>query len=424
MRMPGLDPKQALSSIRTAHRAGTLQKVADSIDPNKGVFHWSAPNGTSLFPVVADDGMVITVLTLGMETITPTGRVVLTAPEQPAQPDVTPPPEPVAPAHLVLRGTPVARADAPLAQRAWLGPGVYDLPAEVYHADPCERPALSAGLAAKMLEATPLHAYAASPRLNPEFEPDEKTAFDIGSAAHELMTGKGRGIHVVDADDYKKKAAQEERDQARANGFTPLTRKQNEQVQRMVRLARVQMRAHGIGDPFEQGRNETTLIWQQDGVMNRIMIDCLDERNRVAYDLKTLAGVADADKWLRRSMDHGVDLRAAHYLDGLKACFGGNWTYRFVLLEKDQPHCLSVAQLSENTLYMGRKKIRRARQMWGHCLATNTWPGFSAEIAVVEPPAFYESRWLERESYEADHKRRTGSDILTAAMMWQAPIAS
>ena len=305
-----------------------------------------------------------------------------------------------------------------------LGPGVHDIPAEIYHADPCEQPSLSAGLAAKMLDATPLHAFASSPRLNPDFEPDEKTAFDIGSAAHELLTGKGGGIFVVDADDYRSKAAQTARDEARSDGLTPLTRKQDVQVRRMIRLARVQMRAHGIGDPFEGGRNETTLIWEQGGITNRIMVDCLDETNRVAYDLKTLAGVADADRWVRRSMDHGVDLRAAHYLDGLKACFGGDWTYRFVLLEKEQPHCLSVAQMSEGALYIGRKKIARAREIWQQCLVSGIWPGFSAEIAVVEPTAFFETKWLERESYEADHKRRTGTDILTAAMHWQAPVAS
>lgn len=303
----------------------------------------------------------------------------------------------------------------------WLPPGVHHITSERYHADPCERPSLSAGLAATLLAATPLHAFAASPRLNPEFGPVSKAEFDIGSACHELLTGKGRGIFVVQADDYRTKAAQQARDDARADGYVPLTIPQDAQVKRMIRLARVQMRAHGIGDPFEGGLNEITLIWEQDGVMNRAMVDCIDAANRVAYDLKTLAGVADADQWLRRSMDHGVDLRAAHYLDGLKASFGGDWTYRFVLLEKDQPHCLSVAQFTEGTLFMGRKKIRRAREMWGHCLATSTWPGFSAEIAVVEPAPFWEAKWLERESYEADHRRRTGQDILTAAMRWQAP---
>lgn len=306
----------------------------------------------------------------------------------------------------------------------FLAPGVHDISAERYHADPCERPSLSAGLAAKMLAATPIHAFAASSRLNPDFEPDEKTAFDIGSACHELLTGKGRGIAVIPFDDYRSKAAQVERDAARADGYTPLTIPQNETVQRMVRAARVQMRAHGIGDPFEGGRNEITLIWEQDGVINRAMVDCLDERNRTAYDLKTTAGIADPNAWLRKSMDHGPDLRAAHYLDGLKACFGGDWTYRFIPLEKDQPHCLSVAQLSPAALMMGQKKIRRAREMWGHCLKTGIWPGFSAEIQVIEPAAFWESKWLERESYEVEHRRSTGKDILETAMNWQKPQAA
>lgn len=307
MRMPGLDPARALADIRAAHRAGTLVKVADSCDPTKRVCHWPAPGGKHLFPVVTDKGEVVTVLTEGMEALTPTGRVVLSAPVVEGEPN---------------RWNSELQTDY-RAPEEWLGPGVYDIDAEIYHSDPCEEPSLSAGLAATMLDATPLHAFAASPRLNPDYERVDKTLFDIGSACHEILTGKGRGIHVVDADDYKKKAAQAERDEAREAGLTPLTRPQNDQVQRMVKLARIQMEAHGIGNPFATGRNELTLIWKQDGVMNRIMVDCVDEANRVAYDLKTCAGVADPNRWIRRSMDHGVDARAAHYLDGLKASFGG-----------------------------------------------------------------------------------------------------
>ena len=121
-------------------------------------------------------------------------------------------------------------------------------------------------------------------------------------------------------------------------------------------------------------------------------------------------------------MGHGIDLRAAHYLDGLRACYGGDWTYLYMPQEKEPPHCLSVLTLSSAAIVIGQKKIRRAREMWSHCLRSGRWPSWSAEIAVIDPPPFYESRWLERESYEADHKRRTGTDILEAAMKWQAPL--
>jgi hypothetical protein len=120
-------------------------------------------------------------------------------------------------------------------------------------------------------------------------------------------------------------------------------------------------------------------------------------------------------------MNHGCDIRAAHYLEGLTKLFGGQWSYRFIPQEKKQPHCLSVLQLSEAAIMMGQKKARRAAEIWRRCLDTGIWPGFSTEIAVVDPPGWWEAKWLERESYEADHKRRTGTDILAAAMAWQGP---
>ncbi|WP_210526320.1 PD-(D/E)XK nuclease-like domain-containing protein [Rubellimicrobium arenae] len=303
----------------------------------------------------------------------------------------------------------------------YLGPGLHDISAERYHGDPCERPSLSASLAHLLLSATPRHAWWASGRLNPDYEPEEKAHFDVGSAFHELMTGKGRGIEVIPFKDYKSKAAQERRDEARAIGKVPLLTKQDVEVRRMVTAARWQMRQHGIGDPFEGGENEVTLIWEQDGVMNRLMIDCLDRENRVAYDLKTCAGYAEPEGWVRTAMSHSVDVRAAHYLDGLSRVLGGHWRYRFVPIEKEAPHCLSVLELSEGALFMAQKKIERAREIWRHCLATNSWPAWSAEIAVVDPPAWHESKWLERESREQDFKQRTSQDVLAASIRWQAP---
>lgn len=302
-----------------------------------------------------------------------------------------------------------------------LGPGVYHLDAETYHRDPCVEPALSASLAHLIVDATPWHAWAAAWRLNPDFEPEVKEAFDIGSACHELLTGKGRGIRVIPFDSYTTKAAREQRDQARAAGYVPLNQSQHERVERMLRAARHQMRLHGIGDPFEGGENEVTLIWQAGSIYNRLLVDCLDRERRVAYDYKTAAGYAEPEAWVRAAMAHGVDIRAAHYLDGLERTFGGSWRYRFVVQEKDQPHCLSVIEFSEGAIFMANKKLARARELWRMCLDTGTWPGWSAQIAVVDPPGWHETKWLERESREQDFKQRTGKDVLAAAIRWQAP---
>jgi len=303
----------------------------------------------------------------------------------------------------------------------WLKPGVHDIDPVDYHADPCETPSLSAGLATKLVYGRPRHAWAGSPRLNPAYKSKDTTAFDIGSATHEIMTGKGGGIAIIHADNYQTKAAKEARDEARAEGLTPLTLPQHDQVLAMVSSLEAQLEVHPIGNPFLRGRKELTLIWDKDGVRNRCMVDCAVVEGRTAYDLKTLAGYADPYHWLRRSMDHGVDIRNAHYLEGLEAVFGGDWAYRFILIEKEDPHLMSVAQMTAATNIMGAKKLARARQIWKRCTERNEWPGYSQDIAEVEPPIFHETQWLERESQEADHRRRTGADILERALQWQAP---
>jgi hypothetical protein len=120
-------------------------------------------------------------------------------------------------------------------------------------------------------------------------------------------------------------------------------------------------------------------------------------------------------------MGHGTDLRAAHYLAGAKAVFGGEWTYRFVVQENTDPFLLSVVELSEGALIMGSRKLARARQIWGDCLSSNSWPGYSTQIAVVEPPMFHEAKWLEREDREFAHQQKHGEDILRVAFSFQAP---
>src|SRR3979411_2799004 len=75
----------------------------------------------------------------------------------------------------------------------------FDVQAADYHADPCERPSLSSSIAKILIEKTPRHAWTAHPWLNPNFVPKQDSKFDLGSAVHELMLGKGVGYTVIEA---------------------------------------------------------------------------------------------------------------------------------------------------------------------------------------------------------------------------------
>lgn len=294
-----------------------------------------------------------------------------------------------------------------------IAPGVYDLSAEDYHADPVgPEPSLSASQAKLLVDATPLHAWAATPRLNPNVEREEKAAFDLGRAAHKAMTGKGGPVVVVDAKDWRTKAAQEARDAAYAAGATPLLAEQAVQVRTFVQAARRQMREHGIGDPFEGGENEMSLIWRQDDVWNRAMVDTLDTFARVQTDLKTSHDYADPARWIRRSMEYGLDIRAAHYLDGTAAIYGAGWVYRCVVVETKFPHALSVVELDAETIDLGRRKLAYARDLWRRSLDTGVWPAWSHAVVRVGAPEYHVAKWLGREGW--DDSRRAHPPLAIA----------
>lgn len=308
---------------------------------------------------------------------------------------------------------------------AFLTPGLHDIPAEIYHADPCERPSLSSTIAKAMLAQSPLHGWTLSPRLNPQWEPVEKKTFDIGRAAHRAILGKGGDFVEIPADTLaangaaSTKAAKEFVEQARAAGLTPLKGAEVEQIETMRRIAVAKLDAHRIR--LDAARSEITALAEIDGTMCRAMIDNAPSGPRSPlYDFKTTTD-ANPEAAIRAVMTYGYDVQAAHYLDTWRAATGEDRAFRFIFQEKEAPFDLSVVELDAEALVMARKKIARARELWRDCLAADSWPGYPVGVHVVPLPAFFHERWLERESVEADHKRQFGKDIYDLSRRWQSP---
>lgn len=81
-----------------------------------------------------------------------------------------------------------------------LKPGVHRIPEAEYHADPAPAPSLSSGIARALLARSPRHAWIMSPRLNPEWAPVEKKAFDLGRAGHRAVLGVGTDYIEIPAE--------------------------------------------------------------------------------------------------------------------------------------------------------------------------------------------------------------------------------
>src|SRR4029077_4574623 len=113
-------------------------------------------------------------------------------------------------------------------------PGLQHLRSEAYQADPCPVASLSAGIVDLLIRESPLHAWHAHPKLNPDYQPQVDSRFDIGTAAHALLFEGMDNAVIVEADDWRTKAARETGDAIRAAGKLPLLARHHAAVEEMV----------------------------------------------------------------------------------------------------------------------------------------------------------------------------------------------
>ena len=272
--------------------------------------------------------------------------------------------------------------------------GVYDLPLAAYIEDPCSEPSLSASIGWTLLTRTPLHAWAAHPRLNPEPERRQSKEMDFGTVAHRLLLGKGAEIEVIDADSYRTKAAQETRDAAYERGNVPILTPHYERAEAMAEAARRQLEGHDIRNPFDNpmGRAEQTLIWREaNGIMCRVCVDwLLNGAPRVMlYDIKTTTN-AHPNAWVNRVVQLGHAYKAAWYCRAAQQVLGtSKITFRFITQETTPPFALAVYEIDDEDMIQAEEDIGSAISWWGRCLETGVWPGYPPKVMKLPLPGHY-----------------------------------
>lgn len=277
--------------------------------------------------------------------------------------------------------------------------GIYDITADEYHADPCPLPSLSASIAHLLVTASPAHARAAHPKLNPDLERDDDPKFDLGTAVHALLLQGVDKAVVIEADSWRTKQAQEERDAARAAGFVPLLVSQWERGRAMEAAAREQLEQLEVSPiPFTEGKPERTLVWSEDGVPCRARLDWLRDDFAAIDDFKSTAASADPARWVRTMYGIGGDVQAAFYLRGAHAVLGLDPVFRFVVQETYPPYALSVVDLAPSALAIANDKVDYAINAWRRGLRDGVWPAYDRRLASLDIPPFEEMRWLERDA--------------------------
>lgn len=279
--------------------------------------------------------------------------------------------------------------------------GVFQIPAALYHADPCPEPSLSASIIKLICLDSPAHAWAAHPRLNPQFAQENGEHFDIGTAAHAVLLEGEAAVQIIDAPDWRTNAAKASREMARIDGRVPLLAKTWADVQLMVKAARVQLKRHkdGGAEMFTQGDPERTLIWQEDvdgdTIWCRARLDWL--RPGAIDDFKTTSASANPDAWTRAMFNSGGDIQVAWYLRGFKALTGEDVTFRFAVQETYLPFALSVIGLGPDALILAEKKVLYALDVWRRSVKKKDWMGYPRRTCYATLPQWHEAWWLEKE---------------------------
>ena len=212
--------------------------------------------------------------------------------------------------------------------------------------------------------------------------PVHKDVFDFGTAAHKLVLGAGAPLHVIYADTWRGKAAQEERDAARANGHTPVLAKDYEQIQAMADKLSEHTAAMRL---LSEGRPEVSAyaVDEETGVMRRGRFDWLgpsvltDYKSAVSSDPRDLAGRYGAvKKW-------GYDKQAAWYTDLARELGHPADFFAFIFQQKSAPYDVTVCYVPDDDLWEARAANRAALERVRDCRESGIWPGYVPSDAVV-----------------------------------------
>jgi hypothetical protein len=276
-----------------------------------------------------------------------------------------------------------------------------NLPLLDYVRDPAPAPSLSASLAHTLLTKSPRHAWHESARLNPNWQPDESEAADIGTIAHAiLLDGDRSRIEVVHAPDWRSPKVREQRDAAWAAGKLPILVDRMADVEEVVHAVRNAIAVSELAEVFRKGGPEQTVIWQEEEVWCRARPDWMSDDRRVLLDLKTTQGSAEPSAWTRGPLlFQGHDLQAAHAMRGVTAVEKPrDVAFVFLVVETDPPYGVSLVGLSPAYRAFAEAKLASARTIWAECLKTNRWPCYPPRVAWAEPPGWAQIEWEARQA--------------------------
>lgn len=245
--------------------------------------------------------------------------------------------------------------------------------------------AVSSGVLHTLLAQSPYHAWHQSP-FNPNRQREDSDAMSVGSYAHAcLLEGGCENLVVVEADDWRTKAAREARDTARASGRLPILAHKLPEVALMVERAQAYIAASELRGLFDSGIAEQTILFEECGVPCKARPDWLTTDRRICLSYKTTAGSANPDAWIRNQLP-AYDLATVFYECAVLS-LEPDANVRGVHLVQEQcaPYSCALIALGPAFKDLACRKLDMALKEWRRCAERGKWPAYPTRIAYAEP---------------------------------------
>lgn len=259
---------------------------------------------------------------------------------------------------------------------------VYDLPEAEYHSGP----ELSSTGARTLLEDGGPEKFAWQ-REHPRTPSD---AMDLGTLVHAKVLGTGWPIVVVDAPDWRTKAAQDARKKARAEGAVAVLVAQNAEAD----LIAAKVRAHPVaGRLFAEGSAEVSAFWtdERTGVRCRARFDFLPTLTAggrpLAVDLKTTSDASPLG-FGKSVANFGYHQQDDFYRRALVANGTQSPAFVFVAVETTGPYRVAVYELDPEALAIGAERNDAALERFRDCTESGIWPGLPDDIQRLSLPGW------------------------------------
>lgn len=258
-------------------------------------------------------------------------------------------------------------------------------------------PTLNASVATRLLTRSPMHAFAAHPRLNPDAVEEPTGAFDIGSAVHSLLIEGVDIIEVCYFADWRTKDARETRDAARDAGKIPMLPVQAAEARRMAGMGIEALDRcadlHGCA-PYEP---EKTIVYKYEGTWLRCRPDLVNTSVPVVLSYKT-AQSAEPEAFARAIHNYGYEMQAAFESNAVEQLTGKRPRYVWVVQESAAPYAVSFVAMTPALEEYAQERFESAVGIWQDCLDRNDWPGYPERIHYVDVPPWASAQWEERKA--------------------------